>query len=52
MKDNAKAKQFSNFQLDRKNVFLKEKNGKEDSVQGSVGLLDNVQSVLLLSKGV
>jgi hypothetical protein len=38
--------------LIEKIVFLKEKNGKEDSAQGCVSVLDNVQSVLLISKGV
>jgi hypothetical protein len=52
MKDNPKAHEFSNLQLNRKNVFLKEKNEKQDSAQGSVSLLDNVQSILLISKTV
>jgi hypothetical protein len=33
-------------------LYLKEKNEKEDNVNGSISLLDNVQSVLLISNMV
>jgi hypothetical protein len=52
MKHNAKAEELSKFHLNRETSFVNETNGKEYDVQESVGLLDNVQSPLLISKDV